>query len=365
MTMMTRAQLNIQFNWIFVLIVGVVFLTMLVSFAFRQEDVTENRIGVQVAEQFQTIFSTSKQQPGTIKLYESSTFDLGFACDYEQGVHNFQINGIPAQETRFDLYVAPESFTTNKIYTWALNWNVPFTVDTFLFITTPNHEYLWYQNNPENPTIDLELLLEEFPDNLSQQQVFSSKDSYRKNQEQYIHIILLSEYGSFEKLPPLLSTGKQSRVVVIDKSAEDIFSAGNVYYFTAEEYARRANNALPKPFPYIGKASLFAAVWSETPQRYECVMQQAMDRLESSLYLLSYQTLAAEPALGKDCQQELIGIKQNDQYAYGGQLLFNQLLQTTKQPFTQTTAQKLVSQLNQLENLNNKVAVIANCPLLY
>ena len=63
-----KAQLEIQFNWIFVLIVGTVLLVFFFSLIGSQSKSSEQGVAINLAQRMKSILSATEQQPGTVKI---------------------------------------------------------------------------------------------------------------------------------------------------------------------------------------------------------------------------------------------------------------------------------------------------------
>jgi len=110
-----KAQLELQFNWIFVLIVGAILLTFFFTLIGGQSKSNEEIIAINFAERMKTILDASEQQPGTIKLYERlPPLSLTFTCDSSEDVYNYVIRGADSVDTKYNLFFSPRELNKNE-----------------------------------------------------------------------------------------------------------------------------------------------------------------------------------------------------------------------------------------------------------
>ena len=99
-----RAQVEIQFNWIFVIIAGSVLLGFFFMMIASQSSVSEQKISVSLARNFKTILDATAQKSGTFKEYQfPSTLDIEFECDEVSNLHNYKLNDLKAGDIKYDI----------------------------------------------------------------------------------------------------------------------------------------------------------------------------------------------------------------------------------------------------------------------
>jgi hypothetical protein len=376
---MNKAQLSIQFNWIFVLIVGSALLAMILAFAFNYQDVSDDRISAQLSEQFETIFSATLQQPGTGKEYRSPNLELEFVCDTRQDLHHYKVGGIVARETPFDLIASAPTIETTSLQTFALEWAVPFPVDTFLYLTSPRQEFLFYTATNEGDSLvpAVAAVLDLYPRNFSHRVVYADTptDLSGRNNDVYTAIIFVGDYTdpNFNALahPDYFDEiADEVNIIVVDPGNNGLYREGSVTFLTYGEYSDYYSNSLTsaeinsRTERYIGEAALFAAFFSRSQERYACVMNQAFERLVMVSRILELQTQALnESALSEDCQPLVVGIDMPG--GYGAQYLVKDIAEAAENGFSKATSQEIFGYTQSLESVHSEIAVETACPLLY
>ena len=227
-----------------------------------------------------------------------------------------------------------------------MEWNVPFRVATFLYLTSPKIRYIVIGdiNNPFYQLINHSLPEEmniEFHHSTFDVQGIQDLNNYKTK------LIFVDNSGATAFLAPtsLGYLNNQLTAIKIKGNAEN----GNITFFTSN-----GRYFLPKgSAPYLHIESLFAAMFSENIEMYTCMQQKAFKRLSliSQIYLKkrdAIQLLLPELSLCK-----ILYSSSNIPYI------------VSNATFSLSTIQEL-SQLSidEDENINKKLQ-LASCPMLY
>ena len=119
-----KAQIDMQFNWIFVIIIGAVLLGFFFTAIMSASKSSDQKISVSLAKHFETIIFSAGQKSGTLKTYQTPPVTLHFTCDDGQGLYNYYVGDLKARDTKYDLIFAPDSLTGNSVITWTQKWKV-------------------------------------------------------------------------------------------------------------------------------------------------------------------------------------------------------------------------------------------------
>lgn len=369
-----KGQLNIQFNWIFVLIVGVSILAMLIAFTFNFSDSAETQVSVQLATQYETIFTSTLQQPGTGKEFSSPNIELEFVCEAEENVHYYAINGITAKDTPYDLIASTDRLSTTRMQTWALEWYAPFPVDTFLYVTSPQQEIIFYE--PGNSR-RLQILLDLFPENFSHRVVnssFMNAPTLASNRESYTFILFQDELTAPTDLPDpeelMQVPVERTQVIIIQAAQNTLLEYGALLFLDGESYREYYNDELitseilSRTERYLGQASLFASFFANTQEWYSCLMQKAFQRLEMTSQLLYYQAESLENSVDQLCYNLLIG-DDSDPILYGIKYEAEALRLEAEKGYSVQSLNRAWSMYQNLQQKQARIATLRFCPLLY
>jgi len=357
---MNKAQLAMSFNWIFVLIVGIVFLTFFFSLIASQSKVSDQKVSATIAKQFQTILGTTTQKAGTFKTYSTPKIELSFYCDANQAMSRYSLNGKIAGYTTHDVLFSPSNLKGTKLYTWTQEWAYPYQVTNFLYVTNKLHMFIFYSPNEVLPA-DLENLLKIFPTNLT---IFMMNDTHyptkRLNNNLYTYVFFKNQ----QPLPDIILTEKSKVIIIEPNKSSNIFDSGKVYFLSGNDLKLNRDLDSFNNSYYFGAASLFGAIFVGEKQQYDCNMEKAFTRLLMLNKMYQYRTTEA---------LKYIPSFSNCQYLYNGtsslQTGLSQLLDdfsdTLEGGFLNIDAVKFKKLVLDLRNKNNRISSEGGCPGIY
>lgn len=376
-----QGQIQIQFNWIFVIIVGSVLLVFFFMLIRNQSDTTEERIDITQSKYFQTVISATGQKSGTLKEYKVKDLSVRFTCNRQTQEYTYSVEDLPSRDTTYEVIFSPELLAGEDIQTWTQDWQVPFSAGNFLYLTNSRHAYVFVQSQSS----DYEDLIKDFPKNISVEIINSTNtfdDVNRRNYERITYVFLYEEEPTN---PTLLSTAltpldaEKNKVILIRKSdeANTLFDVGQIYFLRPSQYNNYLNNQnrelwynnqdTSRISSYLGKASLYGAIFSENKEMYECNMEKAFTKLEliTELYYHRIENLVASDDLTNLCKEALQG-PANSAASHLFPYTRLQLLKAdVEDGFSSQSVELAYDHLEQLQDNNRIILGIANCPPLY
>ncbi len=346
-----KAVVEVQINWIFVLIAGALILLLFVSFVMKQKSVSTIKLDAAIKKDISLILTGSKVSSGTTNIIEIPQTEISFAC--EQGAASYEVgtSHVPKQTNTLIIF-GPSNLKTNKLLTWAIDWNVPFKVTEFLYITSPYVRYIFvapsgmksgakdkFARLPEEMTIDEEIYI------TGTSSTEPTVEDIRKKNHRQVRFVF------FETLP---------RDVVAEKfkSMEDdavtaLSVAGNKVFFYKKELDKWGPAEESR---FFDDTTLYGAVFVDNKETYECMLKKAFVRL--SLITGIHQERAGLLKLyteGTPCKDHL----------EDGEAVFSSLLTSSNICKNDLSAcsQNIVS-IGELSDYNLKLQQ-RSCPLLY
>ena len=141
--MPSKAQVQVTFHWIYVVLAGAVILLFFAGIVIRQKSVAEQELTADVTRILETILAGAGVSEKTKNVIDTSglaDLTLYFSCT--EGVGEFGIIGgsSRAQNTRDPLF-APEKIKSPQLITWSLPYAFPFKIIDFLYVTAPTIKY--------------------------------------------------------------------------------------------------------------------------------------------------------------------------------------------------------------------------------
>ncbi|MBN1175307.1 hypothetical protein JXA48_01550 [Candidatus Woesearchaeota archaeon] len=366
----SKGQIAISFNWIFVIIVGAVFLTFFFSIISSQTKSSDQKVSATIAKQFETILGTTSQQPGTFKTYRTSPIELNFFCDANRAISYYAIKDYPAGYTTYDVMFTPQKMQGTSMFTWTQEWNYPFSVTNFLYVTNKFQMFIVYDPGDFGSS-KVSTLLEDFPSNLTVYRMNETKfPSSIVNDDVYTYVFFDSQLDDIDSVfgPENIITEKAQIVIIEPDLISNIFKSGTVYFLTGEEYddyLRLKNNlASFDSSPYFGKASLYGAMFSGEKQNYDCNMDKAFKRLDMMNTINMYRVENAIPDIspvtncfflynGSSVVQD--GLKQ----------ILGNISEELENGFLGLDKDRFIHSVELLEDKNSRVSFESRCPGLY
>ncbi len=283
---MKKGEIEIQFNWILILVAGALIFLFFFSIAKWVRDNSARTSAIKLSNYLDSIFTGSAVTQHTVNVIDFPGEMIEFECNSYR-VNNYD-RGVDINNK---IIFAPTSIESSQLLTWSLSWDVPFRSVDFLFISSPQIRYIFIGNGWL-----FDDLKDLFPEDLNAEFYDSNSVPPIKDLNNYkVRII----YVDSTKKDPHISTLKKM-------SAEDVTALEIDSTLDTINFYRKSHPSTPpsykfystqtSSFNYFGQASLIAAIFSENPDDYICNMEKAAKRLvhiaqiyqNRSAYLQSY-----------------------------------------------------------------------------
>ncbi|MBW2963691.1 hypothetical protein KY306_02870 [Candidatus Woesearchaeota archaeon] len=273
-----KAQLEVGFNWIYILIAGAVILMFFLGIVIRQKVVSEQKLSATVLQKIEGIFTGAGLSEKTVNVVEIPELTLVFTCDNETGYSDYAVKGTGVKsETPWQPVFAPKEVTSKRIVTWTLEWKMPFKVINYLFISAPNIKYYIFS--------DIYVLPEQF-----NWKDVTDLSEVRYDGEDQVRLVFFNQQP---EVPRALENLPDEKVTAVE------FSGNGATFFQKEKYLgvyrfRQIGEApLIKSFPLeeeFNNANIFAAIFSTDPDEYKCNLRKGFRRLEILLEIYQERT---------------------------------------------------------------------------
>jgi len=274
---MNKKGFAVMFSWVFSVLAGIIIFLSLVYFAVQHTDLF-GKISEQVAvEELDIAFASLKSSLIGTTLELDKPIKLEFKCgggtDFEEKLF---VNGIAGKTLRGKIIFAPEESNSYKFNIFTLDWNAPFKITNFIFLTDKHYNF-----------IDLpEVLRNKIPDNI-------------KSGTQNIGV-------NFEFAEDL---GTINSCVYGDKK---------VYYKyddKLEEYYGKICIGDTNPYPFVGTAFIFAAIFSDQ-NNFKCLYDLAVEKSKdiAKIYAKKLENIECRNELTKE---EVEGLDVKNLYNVG------------------------------------------------
>ncbi len=331
-----RAAIGIQFNWVFVLIAGGIFLVMITSVIMTQKSSSNQEISAKLIQKLNSYFKI-EQESNVFREIKTYQTNIDFRCT-EEGVSDYRTSFGISQQTPVEPIFAPGTLRGQTLYLWTMDWKAPFKIMSFSLVSNPRTVFYFY-NDTDNKDI-VRKIINEFPKNLSRNISYKAGknpdiDLKETNYDNYKVIYLNYEPGSNINYPYIKIT--------IENNIEGY---GIINFDEEESY-------------FLGKASLYGAIFSTDKESYNCNMEKAFKRYN----ILSNLMLNRTKELKSDYPPYNLCFD-NYENAVSNLEIINRTTSLSFNEITEDSIEELYAAVNSLERTNNYLA-LRGCPVLY
>ncbi len=281
-----KGIIEIQFHWIFVLIVGAVILLFFATMIYNQRAVSEQGISADVLSNLESIVSNSMISTKTLNI-----LDVPKGTEIRYKNCNTYEAGAFSKPTKTIAMFAPERIAGRNLITWALDWNVPYTVTNFLYLTSNEVRYILVDDDKDNFGFINEIDKEIMPDAITRDIVYYDNGNFK-----YMNNDVIKAKGNYKVRFVFYNNNPSLSAVTIPNAFKNLraldLTAVNIIPNTddrvgAVEFYKYDNrndkfilyNQLILNLPYLKKEAIIGAIFSENPETYKCAMEKAFTRL--------------------------------------------------------------------------------------
>ena len=141
--MRKRGAIEIQFNWIFVFMVGAMILLFFFGFVSSQRERSDQILAYKVVRDTSTIITPLGVSSGKSDLI-TIIKPIEFSCDPSTCTSHGCTSSFSVQEsgvkweTPVQVIFSPDLIKGRKMVTWSVDWGMPYRVTNFIYLTSPD-----------------------------------------------------------------------------------------------------------------------------------------------------------------------------------------------------------------------------------
>lgn len=250
-----RGVVEIQFNWIFILIAGAIILTLFAGIILRQKNISERSTNVLILNSLDAILAGSEVSEGTVNVVKIPTSKIEFGCNsYTIGTASKQLNTMNV--------FTPSVLEGNSLISMSLEWSVPYRVTNFIYLTNPRIRYVFVADNSDTLS---KKIFDIMPEDIRDDQIHNKVVDIMNEDDDEVRIIF---FNRPEEFPDSL-IGEKVTALKVDEIS------GTLEFFEAEN-----NNFVNKGMSYyIEDSTLIGAIFTDDFEIYECTMKNAFEKL--------------------------------------------------------------------------------------
>ena len=266
-----KAQIEISFNWIFVLIAGAIILFFFIRVINSEVEMGESASQSRTVVRMNSLLSAIQQNPDSVTDRYIFNYELEFEC--ELGRHAY---GVAGSSTKPDLphqiLFSPEIIGDSRIIAWVKTFNAPFPLASTLYITDEKTQYVFITNSDLNNRMTYYYNL--FPNNISKKLttlenfVSEGDQGYRR----YILIINDAATGQIFSFGNNRFAAKVPYIVALNEGQKEII----FYEFGQFNFLNPSESTTKE---YFTEESIIGAMITGNPDLYECTMTKMLEQL--------------------------------------------------------------------------------------
>ncbi len=274
-----KGDVSPVFKYIFVMIVGAMFLIFFVNFAYKYiatQEKKESLISISGFDDTLSILGTSDNAKNVYNLEKEAAYT------FEDG----KIGTLGSSKPSSKIVFSPKSLNGRKIVIWTRKWIMPYAIDSFFYLT--NEKYRYY--------------IVYLPD---YQDLATSMDDPQGTIYKDLQLEVISAAKAKANLKQLesMANGMKLKFLVIGKDNDlkaKLSRIKNAEVIVAMPEGQN-NKIGPVEFKegsslYLGEAMLFGALFAEDLESYESGLENALGRMElvSKVYSYKSQMMASK-----------------------------------------------------------------------
>ena len=276
-----RGQVEITFNWVYILIAGAVILLFFVGIVFKQKAISEEHLSTDVVRIMESIFTaaqSSEKTKSSIPVGGLSDKTFYFHC--EDGVGEYGLEGLSVrvQNSLYPLF-APSSVKSSRLILWSLPYILPFKITDFLMVTSINHYYYFLGEGQgfSDEFIRGAIDLKDPSVSIKAEKVLLIEEITLKNSPAQVRIIDAEGFlTDGARIPANLQTIKDEDLTAVSFIGQSL----NFFRKQGSVWSRLNSQPISIVSAADERAAKYAAVFTEDPDIYLCNMQKAYRRIK-------------------------------------------------------------------------------------
>lgn len=249
------------------------------SIIYKQKQVSESKLAINVLTDLQTLTTGAELSSNTYSNITSKGNILKFSCvdcDCNYNLQNI-LSPSPVSYNGRALF-APSLVKGDHIITFSLDWNMPFKVTNFLFLTSDKIRYV-FPNRGSNSNF-FKMIQDALHKGMYVSDLMGA--TYTNQNEQKVRFVFFDETSPIEVSVGNAQALNTKNLNYQDITAVNIIPSSNPLVGKVEFYRKNPRSQqfeLLNTFPYLDLPSLIAAIVVDDPDLYRCPMADAVKRL--------------------------------------------------------------------------------------
>ncbi len=268
-----KAQVEVSFNWIFVLIAGAVILFFFIRLISSEIDTSDKISQSKAISRMNAVLSALQQNPDVVNKNYNLNYEIQFDCTVEG--HNYGIKSA-TQNLPYQIIFTPRTIGNSHLIYWVKKLQAPFPVSPVLYLTDEETKYIFLEGISTPQKERTKYYYDLLPDNMSKS-MMSRVELIAKEDEGYRQYIIITtdeniigdafSFNSNSDMPQ-----KIKYVLYIDEDQKEL----NFYELSNSLYALSQN---PEQRLYFTEETILGAIITGDPSLYDCAMNKLLNQV--------------------------------------------------------------------------------------
>lgn len=258
---MSKRGFELQFHWIFVLIAGALILTFFFNVAYKQKDISQQKLQLTLITDVEDIFTGAVLSKETAQSLPVPPQGIAFECT-ETCDCRFRID-TAVKEFGDKAIFAPALLKDQNLIVWAVGLKLPYRTTNLLYITNPNIKYYFVYDETKKQLLDE--TTKTIPPLIEYEKITMGQMAGIKEQD-YQH----TKFVLFDVSPTSLDDSfkrASASAIKIDQNGVTFYEKSGLQFTPV------------KILSYAGMPSIYAAIFAEDATMYECGLRTAFRKL--------------------------------------------------------------------------------------
>ncbi len=279
-----------QFNWIFILIIGAAILLFFASIIFRQKDLSEVTAKTELLRDIESLIDGASVSLDTTNTIALSKSNIDVSC-------NKVSIGSTSKQYQNMIFFAPSPIKGSILVSQTLAFSIPYRSANLLYMTSQQARYILIGNSDFAKEINKTL-----PNELSKDNYSSYDESKIKDLSNYKVRFVFINNNLPANIPRSLLKMPDSDVTALKISGDNQKGTLEFYQKNNNAWISRGSSV------YVGKSSLIGAIYADKEELYSCNMRNVFSRAKivTSVYDERANQIVNSSSTSSECKQAYI-----------------------------------------------------------
>lgn len=353
-----KAAIEVQFGWIFVLVVGALILLFFVSVVKSTGKASEETKYADLKNYLKSMLSQSEVDVGTTRTIGMPNIELEFECNRFNIKESSTDSITTSQKTIF----SPDLISGREMITYSQYFDMPYKVDYFLYITSKQARYNFINCTTQPCSGILSSIIKTLPANITYQIVNNAGDVKENNYYKERFIFIWREPTSSDTISSLSTMNNN------DVTAVSILNNNQIKYYKKNGNKFSTTPSLTSAYmgPPAGPMAI-GAIFSES-SLYECNVRKSLLKLEiiSTIYANRTQALKEYySSYAISTHEYEICYKAYNTFDLSQNIAGIKSVIEDETPLSSSLFLTITFNADKLKEANENTLMLASCPLIY